>query len=99
MVRFVTIKKFCELTGYTAAGVYTRKCKGIWPEGSVWRYEPGTKKILMDLDNFDRWVEAGETSIISRVERVGSPLPPRLDGEELSPSKRRKGVLRPVFDK
>jgi hypothetical protein len=43
MVRYVTIKKFCELTGFSAAAVYTRKCKGIWPEGSVWRYAPGSK--------------------------------------------------------
>ena len=28
MVRFVTIKKFCELRGFAAAAVYTRKAKG-----------------------------------------------------------------------
>lgn len=49
MVRFVAIAKFCELTGYTPAAIYTRKCKGIWPEGLVWRYEPGAKKIMMDI--------------------------------------------------
>jgi hypothetical protein len=60
MVRFVTIKKFCELTGFSEAAVYTRKAKGIWLEGDVWRYAPGSKKILMDLQAYEAWVGNGE---------------------------------------
>lgn len=59
MVRFVTIKKFCELTGFTAAAIYKRKASGFWPEGSVWRYAPGSKEILIDLHTYDAWVENG----------------------------------------
>lgn len=61
MVRFVTIKKFCELTGFSEAAVYTRKCKELWLEGTVWRYEPGSKKILMDLQAAMHGLKAAET--------------------------------------
>lgn len=73
MVRFVTIAKFCELTGLTAAAVYTRKCKGIWPEGGVWRYAPGSKKILMDLDGYEKWVEKGQESLSFQTPAMKSP--------------------------
>nr|CUV25513.1 putative phage excisionase [Ralstonia solanacearum]CUV33044.1 putative phage excisionase [Ralstonia solanacearum] len=77
MIRFVTIAKFCELTGLTPAAVYTRKCKGIWPEGVVWRYEPGTKKILMDVEGYNRWVEKGQESLSFPTPAMKSPSPIR----------------------
>lgn len=75
-VRYVTIRKFCELTGFTAAAVYTRKCKGVWPEGSVWKYEPGTRKIMMDLQAFDRWMATGQLSPLIPKPAMKSPSPP-----------------------
>lgn len=75
MVRFVTIKKFCELTGFSEAAVYTRKSKGVWQEGSVWRYAPDSKKILMDLQAYDAWVESGGPAASADVR---SPLVPPL---------------------
>ncbi|VVD28452.1 putative phage excisionase [Paraburkholderia dioscoreae] len=75
MARYVTIAKFCELTGFTPAAVYTRKCKGIWPEGSVWKYEPGTKKILMDIEAYDEWVEKGQGSQSFPTPAMKSPSP------------------------
>jgi hypothetical protein len=74
MVRFVTIKKFCELTGLTSAAVYTRKCKGIWPEGSVWKYEPGTRKIMINVEAYDQWVERGQESPSFPTPAMKSPL-------------------------
>jgi hypothetical protein len=99
MVRFVTIKKFCELTGFSESAVYTRKCKGIWPEGSVWKYEPGTKKILMNLEAYDAWVENGETPLA-----IGgrSPTLPSLTPPTPKSRARRTGSrsrLRPTFDR
>ena len=100
MVRFVTIQKFCELTGYKPAAVYTKKCKGIWPEGSVWRYEPGTRKILMDIAAFEEWVEAGDRSF--RQVRPGAPMRsptrPNLDGNGSTSTPRRLSPLRPALE-
>lgn len=90
MVRFVTIKKFCELTGFSAQAVYTRKSKGVWPEGSVWRYAPGSKKILMDLQAYDAWVEGGAAP---RAIGARSPRPPSLTPP--APRASGRGVRRP----
>jgi len=53
--RFVTVPKFCELTGYTAAAVSGKRSSGVWLEGVVWRKAPDGH-ILIDLVEFDRWV-------------------------------------------
>jgi hypothetical protein len=80
MVRYVTIKKFCELSGYTAPAVYHKKDKGVWREGEVWVHAPDGH-ILIDLDGFNRWVESGA---VSSTPRIGGPLSsptlPRLVG-------------------
>jgi hypothetical protein len=93
-VRYVTIAKFCELTGYTPSGVYNRKCKGIWLEGTVWTYEPGTKKILIDLEAFERYVESGEP-IHEQFRRTlaRSPSPPNLTA-----ATKRRSPLLPKLD-
>ncbi|MDR6419875.1 hypothetical protein J2801_002126 [Paraburkholderia phenoliruptrix] len=100
MVRFVTIEKFCELTGYTPAAVYTRKCKGIWPEGSVWQYEPGSRKILMDIVAFEEWVESGDTSFVRARTGVSmrSPTRPSLDESGLISKQQRLPSLTPVLE-
>ena len=79
MVRYVTLAKFCELTGYTPAAVYTRKCKGIWPEGTVWLYEPDTKKILIDLRGFEEWIDRGRQTPLAKRRAGRSPILPKLD--------------------
>jgi hypothetical protein len=71
--QFVTIKKFCELTGMTPAAVYNRKCKGIWPEGGIWRYEPGTKAIRIDVEAYNTWVERGQESLSFPTPAMKSP--------------------------
>lgn len=94
MVRYVTIKKFCELTGFTAAAFYTRKCKGVWLEGSVWKYEPGTKKIMIDLEAYDHWMETGQTSRFS-TPATKSPSRPFARS---TPQSSGRSPLRPKFD-
>lgn len=98
MVRFVTIKKFCELTGFSEAAVHTRKAKGIWLEGDVWRYAPESKKILMDLQAYDAWVENGEAP---RAVGARSPKLPSLIPPTPKPRVRRtagRSPLCPTFD-
>jgi len=93
MVRFVTIKKFCELTGFTAAAVYTRKAKGVWLEGGVWRYAPGSKKILIDLQAYDAWVENGDSTSASTL-RLPRLIPPETAvRRESRPSTKRSPTL------
>ncbi len=56
-VRWVTIKRFCDLTGDTPDAVNSRIYKGVWPEGVIWIKDPlGRRKI--NLEEYDKWVES-----------------------------------------
>lgn len=98
MVRFVTIKKFCELTGFSAAAVYKRKANGVWLEGSVWRYAPDSKKILMDLQAYDAWVENGESPTLlgTRSPATSTLTLPALLPPTARPNARRTTKRSPV---
>ncbi|WP_248554708.1 excisionase [Paraburkholderia terrae] len=96
MVRFVTIKKFCELTGYTSAAMYSRRNSGEWLTWNIWCYEPGTKKILIDIQAFEKWVEQGQGFSVPHAPLTKSPSLPRLDPPARA-SKR--SPLRPIFER
>jgi hypothetical protein len=96
MVRFVTIAKFCELTGMTPAAVYTKKCKGVWLEGTVWRYAPGSKTILMDIEAYEKWVEKGPESQQFQTPATKSHSTTRASG---AGSASKRPSLRPIFER
>ena len=55
-MRFLKIKRFCELTGYTPEAVQTKISRGVWMEGWQYRRAPDNV-ILVDVEGFNRWVE------------------------------------------
>ena len=55
MLRFVTIKKFAELSGYTQDAVRSKIKRGDWLEGGVWAKAPDGR-ILINLPMFEAWV-------------------------------------------
>lgn len=59
MQRFVVVKKFSEMTGYTPNAVHLKVRDGVWAEGLEYRRAPDGR-ILIDLEGFNRWVEAGK---------------------------------------
>lgn len=70
MVRYVTILKFADLSGYTADAIRSKIRDGIWREGQEWRRAPDSR-ILIDVDGYHRWVEG------SSVLQVAKKLAPR----------------------
>lgn len=78
MPRYVTIKKFCELTGYTPTAVYKKKSDGTWCEGKVWRRAPDGR-ILVDLAGFELWVESGTGWFRSPLEAIRMSDKPASD--------------------
>ena len=60
-LRYVTVKKFSELTGYTEKAINAKTERGIWLEGVHYRKAPDGRKLI-DLEEFDRWVE-GEVGL------------------------------------
>lgn len=74
--RFVTIKRFAELTGYSGRAVEGKMHRGDWLEGREFRKAPDGR-ILMDLEAFERWVlgeSAGSGSPAPGAARPGSSL-------------------------
>lgn len=57
-IRFATIKKFSELTGYSEDAVRSKIKRGDWLRDHMFRKAPDGR-ILMDVEAFNDWVENG----------------------------------------
>ena len=93
MVRFVTINKFCELTGYTRRAVEGKRQTGVWREGGVIVKAPDGH-ILIDIEEFERWAAAGHEKQTVSTPAMKSPTLPDLE----PPPRRKRNPLRPKFD-
>jgi hypothetical protein len=61
MLRWVTIKKFSEMSGYTANAVRSKITRGDWLEGHLWIKAPDGR-ILIDLVGYESWVTSNGTA-------------------------------------
>lgn len=57
--RWVLIKRLAELTGYSEDAVRHKVKNGTWLKGRIWRKAPDGR-IFVNLDEFERWVEASQ---------------------------------------
>ena len=58
-IRYVRVKRFCELSGYTETAVYQKIRAGHWRQGHEWQRAPDGH-IMVDLEGVERWVEGQE---------------------------------------
>ncbi len=73
MPNHVTIKKFAELSGYSASAIRNKKSSGMWPEG-VWVQAPDGR-ILISQEEYDNWAVSGKIlKSVSRTVSSRSPL-------------------------
>jgi hypothetical protein len=86
VIRFVTINKFCELTGYTRRAVEGKRQSGVWPEGGV-IVKALDGHILVDIEAFNRWAESGA---MSSAPRIGGPQRSALRPQFEPPEPRRR---------
>jgi hypothetical protein len=56
--RWVLINRFAEITGYSEDAVRHKVKNGTWSQGRIWRKAPDGR-ILVNLEEFERWVESG----------------------------------------
>jgi hypothetical protein len=54
--RYVLLKKFEQLTGYTPKAVERKIASGVWREGKEYRKAPDGH-IAIDMEAYVRWVE------------------------------------------
>jgi hypothetical protein len=57
-VRYITIDKFSELSGYSAGAVRQKIQRGDWLEGEVFFKAPDGR-ILINLEGYHKWVTKG----------------------------------------
>lgn len=78
MLRYVTIPKFAEMSGYTPDAIRSKIRDGIWRKDLEWRKAPDGR-ILVDVDGYHRWVEGGPVLQVKHkaLPRGGSPSPLR----------------------
>lgn len=54
--RFVTVKKFAEMSGYTPSAIYQKMNNGVWTEGRQFRKAPDGR-VMINVEGVERWVE------------------------------------------
>lgn len=57
-LRFVTIGKFADESGYTDKAIEKKIERGDWLEGDVWIRAPDGR-VLIDTRGYERWVQKG----------------------------------------
>jgi hypothetical protein len=57
-VRYVQLKTFEALSGYTPKAIEGKIAKGAWMEGREFRRAPD-HHVLVDLQGYEKWVERG----------------------------------------
>ncbi len=53
-LRYITIKKHSELSGYSPNAIRTKISRGVWPEGQVWIKAPDGR-VLIDTEGYEKW--------------------------------------------
>jgi len=53
-LRYVTIRKFSELTGYTENAIRSKIKRGDWLQDQFWVKAPDGR-ILIDVTAYERW--------------------------------------------
>lgn len=61
MIRYQTIAKFSEGSGYSEDAIRTKIRDAVWVEGEVWRKAPDGR-ILIIVEGYESWVEMGAAS-------------------------------------
>lgn len=63
--RFVRIRKFAEISGYTERAVYMKIARGVWLAGREYRRAPDGN-ICIDMEGYSQWVEGGPAPVLRR---------------------------------
>src|SRR5712671_1207829 len=74
VIRYQTISKFSIESGYTEWAIRGKIRDGVWLEGRVWVKAPDGR-ILISIEGYNLWAEAGLACAPSVEARSKSPLP------------------------
>lgn len=60
-MKWVRLKKYCELSGDTPDAVHARRKRGIWLDHSQCQIGPDGK-LWINLEEVEQWIENGRKS-------------------------------------
>jgi hypothetical protein len=66
-MKWVTIKKAAELSGYSEKAIRRKREQGVWLQGDIWIKAPDGR-ILLSIEGIERWAE-GQLSVPQRQYR------------------------------
>lgn len=55
-VRYLTIEKFADESGYSPAAIRNKMQRGVWIEGRQFRKAPDGR-VMIDVQGVEKWVE------------------------------------------
>ena len=55
-LKWVTIGRFAELSGYTDKAIRHKIDRGVWLEGTHWRRAPD-ERLMVNAEAIEQWVE------------------------------------------
>ncbi|HHT9914871.1 TPA: excisionase [Legionella pneumophila] len=58
MVKWVKLKKYCQISGDTSNAVHAKRKRGMWLDGVQCKIGPDGN-IWINLDEVEKWVENG----------------------------------------
>ena len=65
MMRYLTIGKFAEESGYSEDAVRAKIKTGVWLEDIVWKKAPDGR-VLIDTEGYGKWVEGKQVFELQR---------------------------------
>jgi hypothetical protein len=57
MIRYVTIGKFAEMSGYSKDAINSKIKRGDWRQGEIWKKAPDGRRLI-DIMEWKRWIKS-----------------------------------------
>lgn len=69
MVKWVKLKKYCQISGDTSNAVHAKRKRGMWLDGVQCKMGPDGN-IWINLVEVEKWVENGMKATSQRLQRA-----------------------------
>ena len=69
MVKWVKLKKYCQISGDTTNAVHGKRKRGMWLDGLHCKVGPDGN-LWVNLEEVEKWVEFGDQGTLQRLQRA-----------------------------
>ncbi|HBP6867983.1 TPA: excisionase [Legionella pneumophila] len=69
MVKWIKLKKYCQISGDTTNAVHGKRKRGMWLDGLHCKVGPDGN-LWVNLEEVEKWVELGDQGTLQRLQRV-----------------------------